>query len=407
MSDDSSDIEATGDSTGAEFVMDEMSVDLDFDGVAETTVVDFYGDGVADAIQTTDVDTGVVTTVADLDGDGFMETYTADYDADGVMDEVYIDTNGDGIAEYEQWGESPMDALQLSAEPLDPSVTLETADPFAALETELSTTELSAEVDVDDLSVDNVEAVIADILDDTATDGDDEVDPFAIDNSTTTTSADDDAVHGEPMADIEYHQAQPGDYDCVPTSVAMILSEVTGETVDAQTVVDTANEMGVMTPTGMYPEDAVSLFAEFGVEANLEIGTLDDLRTALDDGTEVVIALDADDLYGVGDEPFADDVVSGHAVTITGIDDDAGLVYINDPGFSDGAGTAIPIDQFEDAWVDMGNQMVTVDAEAQSTDADLVDAEASGLGAAAGEAADGEKSLLDFILLPISLAVRA
>ena len=38
----------------------------------------------------------------------------------------------------------------------------------------------------------------------------------------------DDDVHGDPMAEIPYHQAQVGANDCLPTSVAMVLTEVTG-----------------------------------------------------------------------------------------------------------------------------------------------------------------------------------
>ena len=73
----------------------------------------------------------------------------------------------------------------------------------------------------------------------------------------------------------------------------------------------------------------------------------------------MIIGLDSDDLYGTGDSPFADDLVAGHAVVITGIDDEAGVVYINDPGFPDGAGLEIPLDQFEDAWEDSDNTVVT------------------------------------------------
>ena len=120
----------------------------------------------------------------------------------------------------------------------------------------------------------------------------------------------------------------------------------------------------------------------------------------LDAGAPVIIGLDSDDLYGAGDAPFADDMVAGHAVVITGIDDEAGLVYINDPGFPDGAGVAIPIEEFEDAWTDADHTMIVADDPAIDSNvddtlpADQTD-EVSGLG-----------RVFDLVLLPFNLTVR-
>ena len=110
-------------------------------------------------------------------------------------------------------------------------------------------------------------------------------------------------------------------------------------------VVDLANQLGLLGPTGMSLEGGVALLDHWGVDADVRTGTIDDLRTLLDQGTPVIIGLDADDLYGQGDQPFADDLTSGHAVVITGIDDEAGVVYVNDPGFPDGAGVAVSISE--------------------------------------------------------------
>src|SRR5690606_6420513 len=139
----------------------------------------------------------------------------------------------------------------------------------------------------------------ADDLDD-ATDVDDDASDVDADE---TVLVDDDAdsdeavvepgIHGEPRADVEYHQVQPGPVDCLPTSVSMVLSEITGSDIPAQELVDLANESGFMTDSGMAPVDAVTLLENYGVEAEVASGTVDDLRAALDAGDPVIIGLDA------------------------------------------------------------------------------------------------------------------
>ncbi|MBI5090756.1 MAG: C39 family peptidase, partial [Actinobacteria bacterium] len=282
-----------------------ISADLDGDGFAETSVIDFDADGVADAYDILDPETGAETLVIDVDGDGLVDTAVTDADGDGVFESGVADTDGDGEIDSE----------------FDPNTGLpvDTTVPFEET-------------------------------------GDD---PITIDD--TTTETDDDQVHGDPMAEIPYHQAQVGPNDCLPTSVAMVLTEVTGAEVPQGDLVDLANEMQLLGPEGMTLDGGVQLLEHYGVEAEVETGSMEDLRAMLDEGRPIIIGLDSDDLYGAGDSPFADDMVAGHAVVITGIDDEAGLVYINDPGFPDGAGVAIPIEQFEDAWTDADHTMIVAD----------------------------------------------
>lgn len=331
----------------------EMSYDSDGDGVADTTMVDFDGDGVSDAFITTDAQGGEHMGL-DVDGDGQLDTMLSDTDGDGVIDLASQDTDGDG---------------QLDTQ-LDPETGEPIGEPF--------------EMD------DNGEVIVDDGTDDTTIDTED----------------DDPDVHGEPMAEIPYHQAQVGPNDCLPTSVAMVLSEVTGAEVPQGDLVDLANELELLGPTGMSLEGGLQLLEHYGVEAEVQSGTTDDLRTMLDNGDQIIIGLDSDDLYGEGDAPFSDDMVAGHAVVITGIDDEAGVVYINDPGFPDGAGVAISIEAFEDAWQDSGNTMIVAEGDA---------ADAGSAGSAGNEpaapfgGADDDAGLLESIvrvvLMPFNLKV--
>ncbi|HAP76402.1 MAG TPA: hypothetical protein DCR14_10000 [Acidimicrobiaceae bacterium] len=335
---------------------DTMSLDGDGDGFAETTMIDLDGDGIADVMSYTDVNTGASHVAMDTDGDGSLDAIVSDFDGDGTYDLASEDTDGDGVLDTSYDPESGEQVTDEGTgdEPL----------PF-----------------------------------------EEETDP------TTEVDLDNDSIHGDPMADIEYHQAQVGPNDCLPTSAAMVLTEVLGHEVPQGDLVDLANEMGLLGPTGMTIDGGVQLLEHYGVEAEASSGTMDSLRESLDAGDQVIIGLDSDDLYGEGDAPFADDLVAGHAVVITGIDDEAGLVYINDPGFPDGAGVAISIEAFEDAWQDADNSMIVVESSGAGDSADDVDAGAAGNAAPFGTDTDegDDAGLLEtitrFILMPFTLKV--
>ncbi len=352
-----------------------IEVDLDGDGYADALVHDLDGDGIIDAAEyDTDGDGVTDTAELDTDGDGVTDTVlvndgtgaqyvVADTDGDGLIDTTAVDVDGDGI--------------------IDESVT--------------TTGSGTDSIDTDD------RVVVEDPLDeDPAADisGDADAGPFVTDDHP---DAGDDGVHGDPRADIEYHQVQPGPVDCLPTSVAMAITEATGTEVDAADVVELAHSNGFMTDAGMSIDGAATLFEEYGMDAEVGSGSVDDLRAALDSGDPVIVGIDAADLYSGDGGPFDEGMVSGHAVVITGIDDGPpGVVYINDPGFPDGAGLEIPLELFEDAWDDSDHAMVTATSGA-------VGGVDGGVDGADGEATDTDGSLLDavrrVIFLPLNFEV--
>ncbi len=321
----------------------DSSTDAEFDSMVSMTVdVDQDGYG-----ETTVIDfegDGVADAIDVIDANTGMEALTIDTDADGLMDTAVVDVEGDGVFDV---GASDTDGDGVADETFDPAT--------------------------------------GEIIDD----------PFALDDPGNDPN---DGVHGDPMTDIPYHQAQASSNDCLPTSVAMVLSEITGTDVPAGDVADLANELGLLGETGMSMEGGLTLLEHYGVDAEVQTGTMDELRTMLDSDVPVIIGLDSDDLYGTGDSPFADDLVAGHAVVITGIDDEAGLVYINDPGFPDGAGVAIPIEEFEDAWKDADNSMIVANADATASGESVNDD---------GSDDDGlVRSIVRLALLPVNLVLR-
>lgn len=323
--------------------VDAMSLDADGDGYAESTMIDGDGDGIVDTIIEEDPYTGALAVATDTDGDGTFDTVAVDYDGDGLIDEAYSDTTTtDGLDPEE--GLAPTDDGSLDG-------------PFTSAE--------------------------------------DPVDPG------TTDAGLDDGFHGDPPGDMTYHQTQPGPVDCLPTSVAMTLSDLTGEDVPAGDLVAMANENGFMTDTGMSAENALTLFESYGVDAELSSGTVDGLRDALDNGDSIVVGIDSADLYAGGGGPFDEGLDTGHAVVITGIDDGPpGSVYINDPGFPDGAGVEIPLDQFLDSWEDTDNTMVVAEAQADTSAVGAVP------GTDTADGADGVgEALHRMILLPLNFVL--
>lgn len=328
--------------TGDNSEVDAMSYDSDGDGFAETTIIDTDGDGIADTFIEEDPYSGAMAVAVDTDGDGIVDAVAIDYDGDGIIDEAVVD---DGIA-----------------------------------------------VGMDDTPYDD---------DDGSSNG-----PFPNDEGTTDDPTldpiADEGMHGDPPSDMTYHQTQPGPVDCLPTSVAMTLSELTGQDIPAGDLVAMANDNGFMTETGMAAEDALTLFESYGVEADLTSGSVDDLRLALDNGDSIVVGIDSADLYAGDGGPFDQGLTTGHAVVITGIDDGPpGAVYINDPGFPDGAGVEIPLDQFIDSWEDTDNTMIVAEPTTGAADVGAVDV-----------GADGSESLVDdasvlarMILLPLNFKI--
>ncbi len=333
-----------------------IAFDSDGDGLIDSALIDTDGDGVADGYFETDPYSGASALVLDSDGDGVADTFVADYDGDGQIDEMVVTFSGDG-----------------------PAMPGTSDGPFAVEDGD-------GEEDLDDDDVDAVLTVVEDEADGAAGD---EVEP---------------GIHGDPRADVDYHQVQPGPVDCLPTSVSMVLSEITGTDIPAQELVDLANESGFMTEDGMAPVDAVTLLEHYGVEAEVASGTVDDLRAALDAGDPVIIGLDSADLYSGGGGPFDPGMESGHAVVITGIDDGPpAYVYINDPGFPDGAGVEIPLELFEDAWEDSDNTMVVATAGGGD---ETVTAGAEGVGDRGDDEGVAE-AIKRVLLLPLNFVVRA
>ena len=291
---------------------DETIIDMDGDGVFETTLIDLDGDGYQETIISVEGETVVIDT--DTDGDGDSDVLEVDIDGDGIIDETWIDTDDDGI----------VDTLvePSTGEPItdDPVVSDPTTDPG----TDVTIEPASSEELVD---------------------------------------------RGEYEAAFWQFQEENG--FCAPTSVAIIFSEMFGQTLPKEIFVERAIELGLLDWTadgwsGLDIPGIEQLMESFGVPATTLAFEPAEAWGALDDLTEenygVIVYVDSDEVWGTETWEGHDLSVGlqmDHALVVSHIEGDT--VYLNDPGNPDGQQYTMQRDAFMDAWSDSGYQMLTTD----------------------------------------------
>jgi hypothetical protein len=357
----------------SDFGLEEM--DTDGDGVADYAAGDTDGDGVTDTYALDEDQNGVweaVAVDAGAGSDEAPEIVMLDTDQDGITDETAYDEDYDGDIDRTEYTDA-----------------------------DGNLTGSSADTDGDGID----DQVVED------TDGDGIMDTFSYDTDgdgvldTTDVASDpnvgDGGVHGGN--EDEYYQAQAVSGQCGPTSAAMILSEHLGETVPYEDVVATAEEMGLMvenadgTYSGTWAQGMEQLMESYGVDVSIEYGDMEALEGYLDEGRDIIVAVDAYEIWGEGDAPIAN-----HYLVVTEIDEESGIVTLNDPGQPDGASFEVPLEDFNDAWADGGNEMIVTDEAGPDgvegeelfteTSASEDDELGAGVGAEAGAAAGGEDS---------------
>ncbi|OZC42661.1 hypothetical protein CH289_27085 [Rhodococcus sp. RS1C4] len=174
-----------------------------------------------------------------------------------------------------------------------------------------------------------------------------------------------DRVHGNPVQwTIDWFYQQVDGY-CGPAVVGQLVAEYTDANItDPQHLVDRAVELGLLSAedpaAGMMLSDIERLLEDQGVPATISSGSLDDLRARLGDGHAVIAMVDSGEIWQPSSEGVEDERPD-HVLVVAGIDDERGVVILSDPGVPNGSQLEVPIEQFEQAWADSGNQMLVAD----------------------------------------------
>lgn len=374
--------------------------DLDGDGVVDT-VVEYFDDNSSIATY-------------DTDGDGKVDAADIDSDGDGKVDLAVIDLGNGQVGVYEDPSDTSAQPTVVDLEQateLAPDLVDSFGDELG--ESEFQQTGFGGDDDDDGKKgSDGPTSWFADgdTQDDDDTkniDFDDDDDDDDDDGKHPQGDPDSTSLVGDPFGDAELWFEQAVNGTCAPSAIAQIVSEYTGQTFTNEEEFATwAVENGVMevlpdgTTTGMYAPDIVDMLEAYDVPAELEDGLeIQDLKEMLADDVGVAVMVDADEYWGpmYGYDPGPENNAINHIVMLTGIDEDKGVVYVNDTGTPDGEAMEIPIEYFEDAWEDGNNQAVVCDEPAPDTAASTV---GSGL-----PQSDSVSSLLEgkWAMLPVVL----
>lgn len=168
-------------------------------------------------------------------------------------------------------------------------------------------------------------------------------------------------LYGEPLQDsLVWHQ-QTTPFTCGVVSSEMVLKMFGVEISEAELVYEATQE-GLLTDNGITTEGIQKILDNHGIDTHLTSGSISDLQSELGDGHKIVIPLDSGEIWGE-DSPYEDffGERADHAVVLTGIDAERGVVFLNDPGHPDGQAMQVDIDKFTDAWDDSGNQFIASD----------------------------------------------
>lgn len=175
--------------------------------------------------------------------------------------------------------------------------------------------------------------------------------------------------------DMEHWHQQSYDNTCGIVAQEFILDDIGqdyGIDFSEDELRDTATDCGWYTPDAGTPMMQVGNLLEaygIGVEKSLN-ASLDDIDRQLETGHQVLVAVDADEIWhpdGIDDDDLIANLQGmpgqepNHTVQVIGIDHrdpNNPMVILNDPGTPDGRGLTVPADDFLNAWQDSNNFMV-------------------------------------------------
>lgn len=174
------------------------------------------------------------------------------------------------------------------------------------------------------------------------------------------------AIHGAADAAAPFWFLQQGNGYCLPASLTEVLSQVSGDDIPDESLVDARlDELGMAPgPDGLPLAAGVPLLESFGVDCHIESGaSVIELESYLDQGRSVILGVNADDVwYGQNDPTDNPSGGANHALVVTAIDTTDGTVTLSDPGNPAGNEETVPLSQFEQAWAAGDNQMLVVDS---------------------------------------------
>lgn len=182
-------------------------------------------------------------------------------------------------------------------------------------------------------------------------------------------------IHGAPESSADEWFEQNGAKYCMPASLTQVLSEASDTPLaDESLVLERLAQLGAPDPAvnGLPITMGEPLLESFGIPAHVEYGaTLDDLKGYLDDGRSIILGVNAGYIWDGANDPVTNPTgQENHALLITAIDQERGVVVLSDPGSSFGNQDTVELSLFLEAWAAGDNQMLVTDIPTQDDVAD-------------------------------------
>jgi len=167
---------------------------------------------------------------------------------------------------------------------------------------------------------------------------------------------------GDPLSDAMHYQAQTQSDTCAIVAQQGILKQFSIDLTETD-LREYAYSQGWYQPGGGTPlADVGNILEAAGIDTHRVLdASLQDIESELSAGRKVIVGLDANEVWTpqAGMNPLnwwrAELPDAGHAVWVTGVDREAGVVYMNDSGHYQGQARAVQIADFKNAWEDYGN----------------------------------------------------
>lgn len=168
-------------------------------------------------------------------------------------------------------------------------------------------------------------------------------------------------IIGNPSESLDSWHVQ-SDNTCAVVSQEFVLENLLDREFNEKELTEIAEAHGWY-DNGTSMNDVGKLLEYYGIDVEQSMGnTLYDLRNSLQEGKQIIVGVDADEMWsGQNEEMFGPGMDANHAIQVIGIDESNPhdvKVIINDSGVTNGQGVMVPADSFIDAWEDSGCFMV-------------------------------------------------
>lgn len=174
-----------------------------------------------------------------------------------------------------------------------------------------------------------------------------------------------DKIFGEPSEDTKHWHMQEGLDTCAIVSQKYILDSYLDYDVTENELVEHATKNGYYYPgSGTFPEDVGKLLEDYGVAVERTEGNnFNDILEKLKTNEKIIVGVDANEIWANSSSEQLKDLFfmpeANHAVQVIGYNNESQTVILNDPGHPDGKGIKVNLSDFEKAWQDSNNFIVS------------------------------------------------